>query len=69
MRHSEIDKRAKRNAPRQCLSDYGHDVHKDAPVKALPQVEALPPSSSFMPLADELEQVFRTVYGQDFDVI
>ena len=26
--HSEIDRRAKRYAPRQCLSDYG--MHKDA---------------------------------------
>jgi hypothetical protein len=33
MRHSEIDKRAKRYAPKQCLSDYGHNVHKDAPTK------------------------------------
>lgn len=28
---SEIDRRAKRYAPRQCVSDYG--MHKDAPEK------------------------------------
>ena len=62
MRHSQIDKRAKRNAPRQCLSDYGHDVHKDAPTKKPSVVEALPSLSSFIPLADELEQVFRFLH-------
>lgn len=30
MRHSPIDKRSKRYAPRQCLSDTGH---KDAEIK------------------------------------
>jgi hypothetical protein len=28
MRHSEIDKRSKRNAPKQCVADHG--MHKDA---------------------------------------
>jgi hypothetical protein len=31
MMRSEIDKRAKRYAPVQCVSDYG--MHKDAPPK------------------------------------
>lgn len=31
MRHSQIDKRAKRNCPKQCVSDYG--MHKDAKKK------------------------------------
>ncbi len=29
MRHSQVDKRAYRTAPVQCVADYGHDVHKD----------------------------------------
>lgn len=33
MRHSEVDKRSKRNSPRQCVADYGHNVHKDAPTR------------------------------------
>jgi len=69
MRHSEIDKRAKRNRPRQCLSDYGYNAHKDAPARKGSVVEALPPSSSFVPLADELERVFRAVHGPDFDLL
>jgi hypothetical protein len=31
MTRSDIDRRAKRYAPRQCVSDHG--MHKDAPVK------------------------------------
>ena len=31
MRHSEVDKRARRTAPVQCVADYGYNVHKDAP--------------------------------------
>jgi hypothetical protein len=33
MRHSQVDKRARRTAPVQCVADYGHDVHKDAPIQ------------------------------------
>lgn len=36
MRHSQVDKRATRTVPRQCVSDYGHNVHKDAPVRMPP---------------------------------
>lgn len=56
MRHSEIDKRAKRNAPRQCLSDYGHNVHKDAPVRTIDLV--LP--FSLEPLAQWISQNVRS---------
>jgi hypothetical protein len=31
MMRSDIDKRANRDCPRQCMSDYG--MHKDAPPK------------------------------------
>jgi hypothetical protein len=31
MTRSDIDRRAKRYAPMQCVSDYG--MHKDAPVR------------------------------------
>lgn len=47
MRHSQVDKRAYRTVPRQCLADYGHNVHKDAPVR---QVD-LPLPLSLEPLA------------------
>lgn len=36
MQRSEIDRRAKRYAPRQCLSDVG--MHKDAPPAAVKPV-------------------------------
>lgn len=55
MRHSEIDKRSKRNSPRQCVADYGHNVHKDAPAR-LPDLN-LP--ISLGPLAQWVEQIMR----------
>ena len=55
MRHSEIDKRARRTVPRQCLADYGHNVHKDAPGQ-LPEI-AFP--VSLEPLRVWLKRNFR----------
>jgi hypothetical protein len=62
MRHSEIDKRARRTRPRQCVADYGHNVHKDAPewVKSLPPLE-LPFQA--VPLAEWLRALARRKYG------
>ena len=33
MTRSEVDRRAKRDVPQQCVSDYG--MHKDAPPRKL----------------------------------
>jgi hypothetical protein len=51
VRHSEVDKRAKRNAPRQSVSDTGH---KDAPASA-PAAAAV--GGTFVPLRDELRRL------------
>lgn len=57
MRHSQVDKRATRTVPRQCVSDYGYNVYKDAPVK-IPL--GLPFGNlAFVPLSDWLVQVLR----------
>ena len=72
MRHSEIDKRARRNSPRQCLSDYGHNVHKDAPSMKT-EVGPLPLDMSYRPVRETLDwlrrQVIFSIYGRDFDLL
>lgn len=59
MRHSQVDKRAKRNAPRQSVSDYGG--HKDAPERTTRvRLPSGPPTTwSFRPLRLELDQIKR----------
>jgi hypothetical protein len=57
MRHSEVDKRAKRNAPRQCVSDYG--MHKDAGVVRMEAIAA----GSFEPVSKQLERWDRGRHG------
>lgn len=51
MIRSEIDKRAKRTVPRQCVSDYG--MHKDAPSAH----ERVAKTRRYAPLKDELRKL------------
>jgi hypothetical protein len=64
MRHSERDKRAKRNRPRQCLADYGHNVHKDAPslkkeAEWIKKLDPLELPLQAVPLAEWLKALAR----------
>lgn len=59
MRWSEIDKRARRTVPKQCVSDHG--MHKDADnvVAFKPRVADKGTSVTHMPLREELILVTR----------